>query len=184
MAGVISTNYATALFNIASEENKLKLFKKELEEVNLCILENKEFLTIMNHPKVSKIDKKSIIQKIFQFNQYILNFIEIIIDKNRFYFFQDIYNEFVHLANEFLRIEVAEVTSAVPLNEDELTNIKALLKDKLQKNIEIVTVIDEDVIAGIRIKIKDYILDNTVAGELRGMGEVITKSNLSVGRSD
>lgn len=176
MAGVISTNYATALFNIASEEDKLNLFKQELETVNQCIRSNQELLIIMNHPKVSKKDKKEIIRKVFQLEQLVSNFIEIIIDKNRFNFFEDICREFIILANESLNIEVAEVTSAVPLNEEEKNKIKVLLQGKLQKNIEIVTVIDEGVIAGIRVKLKDYILDNTVAGELKSIREAITKA--------
>ncbi|MGM9974424.1 MAG: F0F1 ATP synthase subunit delta [Clostridiaceae bacterium] len=184
MAGIIAKNYAEALFNIAVEEGKVELYKKELQEINKCIEENPELFKFMGHPRVMKSDKKEILRKLFKYDEFIMNFLEIIVDKGRFNYFGDICREFVLQANKALNIEKAEVTSATKLTEEELQKIQMLLQKRFNKNIEVVEKIDKNCIAGVKVKIKDKVLDNTVAGRLKAIKEAVSNNSLVVNGGD
>ena len=184
MAGIIAKNYAEALFSIAVEEDKLELYKKELQEIKECIEENKELLKLMKHPGVMKSDKKEILRKIFKCEELIQNFLEILVDKGRFNYLGDICSEFLLEANKALNIEMAEVTSATKLTEDELEGIRTLLQKRFNKTIELIEKIDQSCIAGVRVKIKDKVLDNTVAGRLRAIKEAAINSSQVVSGGD
>lgn len=176
MAGVVAKNYAQALFNIAVQENKVDRYKSQLVEVNKCIKESPDFFMIMKHPNVTKEDKKEIIAKLFELDEYVSNFLSLLVDKNRFNYIGDICKEFNILANEALNIEVAYITSAAPLTEEEISKIKLLLQKKFNKNIEVETKIDDSCIAGVKVRVKDKVLDNTVAGRLKAIKEAVAKA--------
>ena len=178
MGSIISKNYGEALLNIAEESNALKDYKEELQSLYEFLKKNQELQRTMDFPWISKEDKKEIIRKLFTFKGYIMNFIELLIDKNRFAYLQEICEEFIEMANERLNIQVVEVTSAVELTRGELKDIRKLLEKRLSTDIEIRAAVDSTYIAGLRVKIKDKILDNTVLGKLEAIKERALKAAL------
>ncbi len=171
MGSIIAKNYGEALLNIAEENNSLKDYKKDLHELMEVVHKNQELLRVMGFPWISKRDKKEILRSIFNFDQYIMNFIGLLIDNNRFSYIEEICEEFIDGANERLNIQIAEITSAVELTRGEIKDIKRLLEKQLGTNIEIRTIIDSSYIAGIRLKIKDKVFDNTVISKLNTIKE-------------
>lgn len=179
MAGLVARSYAQALFDLAQEEKILDLVKANFEEMMRVFSENQELKNILKHPKVSKTDKKELLDKIFgDVNTYVKNFTKLLIDKSRFMHFDDIYKSYVGMYNNFNNIEVAYVQSATKLSEEQKASIKAMLEAKLHKDIELKTKINEDLLAGVRIKIKDEILDNSAATRLERMKEQVVKTTL------
>lgn len=65
MAKLISKTYGEALFELAVEENKTSLFLEEVNVLLNVIDDNPEFGKFMNHPKISKEEKISFIEDIF-----------------------------------------------------------------------------------------------------------------------
>jgi len=175
MGSIISKNYGEALISIAEEADSLKEYKEELQSLCDRLDKNQELLKVMDIPWISKKDKKEILRKVFSFDGYIMNFIELLVDKNRFSYLEEICEEFIDRANEKLNIQVVEVTSAVELERKELKEIKKLLEKKLGTDIDMRTVVDSSYIAGMRVKIKDKVLDNTVLSKLEAIKERITK---------
>lgn len=175
MGSIIAKNYGEALFNIAEENDSIKDYKEELQSLYEHMDKDQELLRVMEIPWISKEDKKEILRRVFSFDGYIMNFIELLVDKNRFSYLGEICEEFINKANEKLGVEVAEVTSAVELSRGELKEIKKLLEKKLGTDIEIKAIVDSSYIAGIRVKIKDKVLDNTVLSKLDAIKERVTK---------
>lgn len=159
-------NYGDALYQLSLKENSLELFKVELKEINEVYRNSHELKGILSHPDISKKDKKVILDKLFKVNKNILIFLKVLIDNNRFNLLEDIVADFNGRANEYLKIEECKVISAVKLNEEELGSIKLLLEEKLNKSVEIKEIIDHDLIAGIRIVLKDEIIDNSIETKL------------------
>ena len=56
--------------------------------------------------------------------------------------------------------------SAASLSEEEVARLKATLEKKLNKKVDFVLSVDSDLIAGIRMKINDQIIDNSARGKL------------------
>lgn len=178
MAGIVAKNYAEALFELAKEENKLDSFKEDLLMMDNVLSGSTELKQVMRHPKVNKQDKKEILDKIFSdVDEYVKNFAKLLIDKSRFGHFHDICKGFINLYNELNNIEVAYVQSATVLDEEQIAKMKTMLERKTGKAIEIKASVNEDLLAGVRIRIKDEILDNSAATRLERMKEKVVKTS-------
>lgn len=179
MASVVATNYGEALFSLAQEENRLDAVKKDLLLIQETLVDNQDLSLVLKHPKIEKEDKKELLLKIFLgVDPFVKNFIRLLVDKNRFSQFHEICKVYVSLYNEFHGIEVAYVESANALSDKQLNDMKAMLEKKLAKKVEMKVSINEDLIAGVRVKIKDEILDNSAASKLERMRKEVVKTTL------
>ena len=169
MAGIVSKNYSDALFALAREDQKLELFKEQLDLVTDSVKQDAKFDAVMAHPKISKDEKKAMMEAVFgkSIDHMLLNFLKLLIDKGRFSKIDEIRKEFRKEYNKFHNIQVVYVTSAKPLADADVKKLQEKLEAKLDKKVDFVLAVDEDLIAGIRIKINDQIIDNTAFGRLQ-----------------
>lgn len=163
MAGIAAGSYSDALFELAVEEKKLDLIKEQLCFVDAQIRDNQEFRSVLTHPKIRKEAKKASIQTVFgsQVDLLLLHFLQLLIDKERFYALHEISREFMNRYRKEKNIVVAELYSAVPLDREEEERIRALLEQKLHQQVEVHKHVDKDLLAGIRVKVNDLVLDYT-----------------------
>ena len=103
----------------------------------------------------------------------LLNFLKLLIDKGRFAKIEEIRREYNKAYNDFNNIQVVHVKSATPLQKEEIAKLKETLEKKLQKKVDFVLSTDKDLIAGIRIKINDQIIDNTALGRLQRLKRTV-----------
>lgn len=168
MAGIAAKSYCDALFEIAKEENKLDIYKEQLSFVKDTVLADAKFSAVMNHPKIKKEEKKELLDTIFQneIEHLLLNFLKILVDKNRFRILNDITKEFVKSYNKENNIQVVYIKSAKELSAVQKDELCLSLTKKLGKKLDPVYMVDEDLLAGIRVKINDQIIDNTAKSKL------------------
>lgn len=175
---IIADRYADALVKIA-RDGKLT-FEKISDDLNLVksiLNQSKDLQEFLTTPMVSIDDKKEIIDKVFsdEINSLIINFLKVLIDKNRFELFDDAlesYNKSLDSINNISRIQV---TSAVEMTEDAKKKLKIKLEEKLKKNVIFDLNIDTNIIAGLVIKIGDNIIDMSLKHKLEDLSKNITK---------
>lgn len=175
MASVGSKSYCDALFSLAQEENNLTRYKEQLTFVSESVTKNARYRAIMSHPKISKDDKKKMVDAIYgdHIHHTLLNFLKLLVDKGRFSALIDITKEFVKSYNLANNIQVVYVKSACPLSHVEEKQLNDMLAHKLQKKVTLICSIDPDVMAGIRIKINDQVIDNTALTKLYRLKHVV-----------
>lgn len=179
MASLVAVNYSEALFELAKEEHKLDHVKNDLCKMDEAMQGNEELKQVMKHPKIDKKDKKAILEQIFtDVDVYVINFTKLLIDKNRFAHFHEIVKCYNESYNDYNNIEVAYVQSAKALDDKQIKAIKAMLEKKTNKTIEMKTSVNHELLAGVRIKIKDDILDNSAAARLDRMKEKVVNTTL------
>lgn len=181
MAGIVSKNYSDALFALAQEDQKLDLFKEQLDLVTDSVKQDDKFAAVMAHPKISKEEKKAMIEAVFgkSIDHMLLNFLKLLIDKGRFSKIAEIRHEFKKAYNKFHNIQVVYVTSAKPLSDADVQKLQDKLETKLNKKVDFVLAVDEDLIAGIRIKINDQIIDNSAYGRLQRLKRSVLSSEFN-----
>jgi len=64
------------------------------------------------------------------------------------------------------RLTVAHVTSAVELSAAQTERLERILSEKYGRAIQVVTVIDPEIIGGLRVEIGPYIIDDTIRARL------------------
>lgn len=171
MAKLISKAYASALFEAGLELDKIIDFQKELTALKEIFLSEPQLIEILQHPKVSKSEKKDLLEKLFKnrVSEELINFLFILIDKRRERNLFEIIEDYNILFNDHQRILKVEAVTAVAMDEKAKEKLKIVLKNKLNKNIELTNTIDKSIIGGVLLKIENKIVDGTLMGQLRSM---------------
>ena len=106
----------------------------------------------------------------------LINFMKLLIDKGHFKAMHEIVKEYIRNYNEVNHIQVVYVKSAAALKEEEAKRLKKTLEEKLNKTIDMRLSVDEELIAGIRVKINDTLIDNSALSRLERMHrEIVSK---------
>jgi F-type H+-transporting ATPase subunit delta len=79
---------------------------------------------------------------------------------------EQIYRDYVALANQLKKQVSIEVISAVELDSDTIDTIKKDVDDKTDLDVRIKNIIDRDIIGGIVIKIGDRIIDLSLKNKI------------------
>lgn len=172
MAKLISQTYGEALFELAVEENKTELFLEEVTGLLTVIKENPEFSQFMNHPKIPKEEKIKFVEEVFQgkIDKELLGFLVTIIEKDRYIEIQGILQYVIDSIKEYSSIGTAYVTTAIPLQEQEVKEVKdKLLATTNYKTIECHFEVDKTLIGGMVIKMGDRVVDSSIRTKLARM---------------
>ncbi|HAS74368.1 MAG TPA: ATP synthase F1 subunit delta [Clostridiales bacterium UBA8960] len=177
MAELVSKTYSEAIFDVAIEEGRLIELQQEFEFVGAALKAHPDFFEIIKTPKINIAEKKAVLQETFgnQVSQTLLNFLKIIIDKNRGTDILDIKRDFDERVNVHHGVVKATVESVIPLTEDQLEHLTDKLKAMTGKKVEIVTFINPELLGGLVIKLGDRIIDGSVKFKLQGMLEGLTQ---------
>jgi len=93
-------------------------------------------------------------------------FIGLLADNRRLSLMPEIAGLFDELRFEAERVVKARVTSATALPAGELETIKAALKKRFGREVDIETAVDEDLIGGAVIDAGDVVIDGSLRGKL------------------
>lgn len=175
MGKLVASRYASALFDVALEIDKLDDFKYELNFIEVGIKDNPRLLDILGHPKISKDEKKSIIKDIFQnkLSEEINNFIYILIDKRREKNILTIIDEYNGLYDDYNKRVNVKATTAIPMTKVHITKLTENLKQSLGKEIVLTNIVDKTVLGGILLEMDNALVDGTVKGQLEEIRKAI-----------
>lgn len=168
MAQLAAGRYANALFDLALESSKMDVFEDEAKFILDTMENDKEFLTVLNHPQISGEKKFSILESAFKgkISDEIMGLFSVAFRKNRESQIVDMLKIFVKKADDYKGIETAFVTSAKPLSENQIESIKEKLSKNLNKRIFIQADVDENLLGGVRIKVAGHIIDGSIKKQL------------------
>jgi F-type H+-transporting ATPase subunit delta len=166
--GTVAKRYATALFQVAKEQNLLEQVENELTAVKTVFLENKELLSVLNHPKVANVTKKSLIKESFaNVSAPVLNVLLLLIDRHRQSVIPEVVDFYIEEANNARGIADAKVYSVRELTEEEKSSLSQAFAKKVGKaSLRIQNIIDPKVIGGVKLRIGNRIYDGSVSGKL------------------
>ncbi|WP_026652616.1 ATP synthase F1 subunit delta [Butyrivibrio proteoclasticus] len=160
--------YGQSLYDLAVEENLSDEILGEMEVVKQIFKENPDYITLLSEPSVPKNERLQLVDQAFDnsLQPYLMNFIKILIEKGLLREFSACQKRFRKSYNEDHGIADALVTTAVKLDEKQLS----LLKDKLEKisgkKILLEQKTDPNVYGGVRVDLEGQLFDGTVKGRL------------------
>lgn len=171
MAKLVSERYALALFETGLELDRLDEFKNEINSVSNVLEDEPKIELILNHPKISKDEKKELLNVIFKdvVSQEVLNFLYVIVDKNRERYLREMCDYYDFLYNEEKNIVEATIVTAVPIEKRTEEKLKLVLTNKLNKNVKLKNVIDTNIIGGAMLKVDNKVIDGSIRGQLDSM---------------
>lgn len=181
MRNEVAAKYSQALFKLGRDKDNLLELKEAAAEFWQLVQDNEDLNNLLFHQRIMPEDKKRVINKLFseELHEDILHFIFVLIEKRREYFLESIIKEFNTLVDQAESILHVEVTSAVELKESQLDKLRSKLDSLLDYNIQIKNKIDEDIIAGLVLKVEDYIIDGSMRSELNSLQHQLKKIPVS-----
>jgi F-type H+-transporting ATPase subunit delta len=169
MAKLVAGTYGDALFELAMEENRTDSLMQEILMLQSVLEENKDFEKILMHPEIPKEEKLQVIETVFKgrISDALTGFLKVVVTKERYKDLPDIFAYFIARVKEYKKIGVAQVTSAVPLGDDQKKKIEQKLLDTTPyETMEIDYKVDESKIGGLMIRIGDRVVDSTIRSKL------------------
>ncbi len=148
---MVEAEYARAIYDLAQDENKVNSILDCFHAVNETL--NKEFMDIMASPYIDKVEKKSIISRVYKsLDTTFINFLYVLIDHNRFIKFKEIYNNYNMIFLENKNIVRIQIISVKELSKTQIKSLEESLKLKYaNKKLEIENIVDSNIIGGIQI---------------------------------
>ncbi|KAM4555402.1 ATP synthase peripheral stalk subunit OSCP, mitochondrial [Odontesthes bonariensis] len=176
----VEGRYATALFSAASKQNKLDQVEQELGKVATMIKDPKLSSIVMN-PHV----KRSLKQKTFtdilvkaKVSPITVNLINVLADNGRLPITGDVIGAFVKMMSAHRGEVICSVTTAQPLDEASLADLKVALKGFLQKGetIKLEIKSDPSILGGMIVSIGDKYADMSTKTKIQKLTKLIKET--------
>jgi F-type H+-transporting ATPase subunit delta len=160
----LDRRYALALYEVAEEEGRVEEFLEDLKALISLIKNNKEFTEVLKHPQIPTERKIIIIKNIFddKIHPKLLNFIIILLKKDRILFLEEKYREMVKIYLERHSTIVAYVKTAIKLNDAERDTLINKLEEKYDKIVLLKEEVDESLIGGVFLRIGNDVIDSSI----------------------
>ena len=160
--------YAKALFNASLENNSLTDVRESLIAIVKIAKTVPEFNHVLLTKSTSTSNKKNILSNILNehVNPLVTELLIILIDNDQIQLFTNIMNKYNQLMNMSSKELDVLITSKMELSEDELNSVKTDLSSKLNKQINIKNNVDNSIIGGIKLRIGNTIIDNSLSKKL------------------
>lgn len=178
MAKLVSKVYGDALFSLALEENKLDEIWEEVKVLEDALTENKEFMEIMAHPEMTKEKGLALMDEAFKgkLSDVMMGFLQVLVNKGRFNEILSVLEHFQRETKEYKKIGVVYVTTPEALTEAQKTSIvQKLTETSGYESLEMNYIEDASLLGGIRIRIGDRVVDNSIQTKLEEMTRSLTK---------
>jgi len=182
MAKLVSKTYGDALFELAVEDGKEDVLLEEAEGVKKLLTENEEFVKMMNHPQISREDKESVVENVFKdrVSEDMTGFLKLLVNNGRFAEVQSVIDYFIAKIKDYKKIGIAYVTTPLELTDKQKDDVeKKLLETTDYEKIEVNYDVDESLIGGMTIRIKDRVIDSSVKSKLAKMTKELKSIKLA-----
>jgi F-type H+-transporting ATPase subunit delta len=164
----LSHRYAQALFGAALAEGVEMQVGDDLEMLLSMGGADPSFRLFLEAPNIKESAKHELLDKAFgpSAQSLTVRFLHLLLDKGRVLLFRPAAQGYVDLLRLHLGRVEAKVTSAAVLTPDQVLGIREALEAHTGKQADIRTVVDPEVLGGVRVQWGDQILDDTVRTRL------------------
>ena len=165
--------YARAAFAVARDAGALPAWSAALGFAARVAAEP-QVAVLLDNPRLTRADVAALLspdgaQGAFH------NLLGLLFDNRRLPLLPEIAGLFDELRFEAERVVRAKVTSAATLGDGELETIKAALRKRFGREVEVETAIDESLIGGALIDAGDVVIDGSVKGKLARLEAALTQ---------
>ena len=166
-----AVRYAKAILSFALEQSKEVEVNEDMLLIDTTIEESKDLQLLLNSPVIKSELKKVALKEIFtsKVTSLTIGLIDLLIDNKRLSILSDVTKKYTVLFDKLKGIEVAKVTTAIPLTEALNKQVLSKVKEITGKDATIENIINPDIIGGFILRIGDVQYDASVANKLQGL---------------
>ncbi len=178
---VSGKRYAEAIFQLGLEHDLLDQWAEDLAFIDQ-VLQDDEFSAFLKHAEVPLQEKIRAIDAVFpEVNPLVRNMIALLVTRGLVDLVHDMRVGYGQLLDKHRGRQQVEVTSAVPLEDPERERISRFVSDLVQKQVVGTTQVDESILGGVIIQIRDQLLDGSTRTRLEELRQQLRSDTAVVG---
>lgn len=165
----LAGRYAKALFELARDEKKLDAVSASLATLRQAIAESADFRRLTSSPLVSRDEAVKAVAAtadVLKLDPTAANFLGVLATNRRLGELGAIIRAFGQLVAAHRGETTAEVTSAHPLTDAQVDDLKVKLKSQLGRDVSVDLTVDPAILGGLIVKVGSRQIDGSIRTKL------------------
>ena len=165
----LAGRYASALFGLARDERQVDAVSRSLDALSQALLDSKDFAELIGSPLVSRKEAGKAFAALgpqLGLDPITGNFVGVLARNGRKGELRNVIRAFGRLAAEHRGETTAEVVTARPLNDDQISQLKQQLRTRAGRDVNIEAEVDPNILGGIVVKLGSQMIDASIRTKL------------------
>lgn len=178
VTGSLARRYARAIVALGTEHGNLDKLGADLRALATAMHDSSELVTALTNPAIRRADRRRVIDGLLQrikTEPHTRNLVYLLLDGERLASLAAISREVDAMIEARAGRMRAEVTSARPLDDAQLTQITAALEKLSGKKVAVTRHEDPALLGGVVAKLGDTVYDGSLRTQLRNLRDELTK---------
>ena len=174
----MAKKYARALYNVAVQQEDVKKVSNRINYIANVMKAVPEFTQLLQTHRVSTENKINILKNVLKDNVSSLEIelISHVLEYNNILILPDIAKHFEYLVETDSNLVNMAITSATELSAKEVEHIQSNIESQLNKKVDVRTTIDKSLIGGVRLRVGNIVIDNTISRRLDMLKNTLTQA--------
>lgn len=173
----VARRYGKSLLALSKEQNAVDAVEQDMRALSAVVKDNRELAAILASPVVRPEKKEAIVRSVFEGAQPLTAaFLAQLARKGRAGMLAGMAEAYIALVREERGIVLAEVVTAIPLDDARRAEINALVGKVHEGGVELSEKVDPTLIGGFKLRVGDRMIDATVFQSLRTMHRNLTNN--------
>lgn len=168
--------YASALFDLASENGTVSAVETDLEKIGEAIKESGDFAALIRNPQVSRDAAGKAVEAVavvLGVSPLTKNFLGVLAANRRLSALPEIIRAFAAIAAAQRGEASAEVTSAHALSDDQIDQLRQKLEAREGRKVKIKTSVDPELLGGLVVTIGSKRIDSSIRTRLNSLAQAM-----------
>ena len=172
----LAGRYATALFELARDEKKLDAVGASLATLKAALAESADLCELTTSPVISRdeaVRGSAAVAQALKLDSNTANFLGVLAQNRRLAQLGNVIRAFNQLAASHRGETTAEVTSAHPLDDEQVAALKKNLKARLGRDISVDLAVDPAILGGLVVKVGSQMIDGSIRTKLNTLAHAM-----------
>ena len=172
----LAGRYATALFELARDERQLEAVGASVATLRQALSDSDDFRSLTTSPLIGRDDAVKAVAAAAQamrLDPITAKFLGVLAQNRRLTQLPAIARAFNMLAAHHRGETTAEVTSAHPLDDDQIGALKTNLKSRLGRDVAVDLSVDPTILGGLVVKVGSQMIDGSIRTKLNTLAQAM-----------
>lgn len=176
MADQLVQGYAEALFRIVQAEGELDRVEDELFRFGKLLEQNHELKQALSDQGIDKAQREKVLDELLadKVSPHTLGLLSFIVAQGRARQLPQILEQLSQLAADARQSVIAEVRTAVPLDDAQQAELAKSLSHATNKKVTIKVIVDPSILGGVVAKVGDTVIDGSIKRRLDQLKEQVS----------
>jgi F-type H+-transporting ATPase subunit delta len=168
----LAGRYATALFGLARDEQQIDAVTRSLDTIEAAMTESADFKSLVTSPLIGRVEAGKAIRALtptLGLDPITAKFLGVLADNGRLSELKPVIKMVRRLASDERGETAAEVTSAYPLNDDQVARLNSNLKARLGRDVAIDAKVDPSLLGGLVVRLGSQMIDASIKTKLNNL---------------